>query len=77
MILMTKRIQKGRYALKRQKKEKLPPNTVRCRGCGKLLTNNRTVSDHEMFCEAVQEKNELTPVRGIEFVRGDLRGLWK
>lgn len=68
---------KGRYAVKKQKKEQLPPGTARCQGCGLLLANNRSVSDHEMFCEGVENKHELTPIRGIEFVQGDLRGIWK
>lgn len=65
----------GRYTTKKVKAAKLPPHTQKCRGCGVLLAQNRSVQDHEMFCEKKQERDELYPVINIEnFIAGKMRG---
>lgn len=74
MTKTTSKPRPGRYDAKKKKAARLPIHTQRCKGCGVLLSQNRSVADHEMFCEKAIERNELTPVRGIEYVKGDLRG---
>jgi len=55
----------------------MPPHTQKCRGCGVLLAQNRSIQDHEMFCEKAQDRLELMPVicHTMDDVRtGKLRG---
>jgi hypothetical protein len=74
MTKTTSKPRPGRYDDKKKKTAQLPTHTQRCKGCGMLLSQNRSVPDHEMFCDQAIERCELTPIRGIDFVRGDLRG---
>lgn len=74
MTKTTSKPRKDRYADKKKKAASDQPHTQRCKGCHVLLSQNRSVPDHEMFCEKAIERNELYPARGIDYVKGDLRG---
>jgi hypothetical protein len=74
MVKTTAKPRPGRYADKKKKAASQQTHTQRCKGCGCLLSQNRSVPDHEMFCEKAIERNELSPARGIDYVKGDLRG---
>lgn len=64
---------KGRFAVAKAKATALPRNTTKCSGCGVLCAAGNSLRDHEMYCPAVADRHEMTPIRGIEFLKGDLR----